>query len=190
MRLAAFEQVRRISEVHGHLTGATEFEQGLTFEDRCIPIVNRQRDIFKPKEMRFLLSIRTIFPKPGGRVWYHDQRHVHQQIFEGSEAVDYAIMGTNPDAADNRWLRAAYENRVPVIYFPGIAPSVLSFVKCRIKTFEFHAGIVGGELPIHLGLNAVACQAATSRRSTSMRRFRRIMTLSSTTFSQLPCLGV
>ncbi len=71
--------------------------------------------------------------------------------------------------------------------------SVLSFVKCRIKTFEFHAGIVGGELPIHLGLNAVACQAATSRRSTSMqsmRRFRRIMTLSSTTFSQLPCLGV
>ncbi len=74
-------------------------------------------------------------------------------------------------------------------------PSVLSFIKCRIETFEFHAGIVGGELPIHLGLNAVACQAATSRRSTSMqsmRRFRhwRIMTLSSTTFSQLPCLGV
>ncbi len=72
----------------------------------------------------------------------------------------------------------------------GTKPSVLSFIKCRIKTFEFHAGIVGGELPIHLGLDAVACQAATSRRNTSMRRFRRIMTLSSTTFSQLPCLGV
>ena len=31
-------------------------------------------------------------------------------------------MGTNPNAADNQWLRAAYENRIPVIYFLGIAP--------------------------------------------------------------------
>jgi hypothetical protein len=28
----------------------------------------------------------------------------------------------NPDAADNRWLREASENQVPVIYFLGIAP--------------------------------------------------------------------
>lgn len=34
--------------------------------------------------MRFLLSIKTVFPKPGGgKVWYDDQREVHQQIFEG-----------------------------------------------------------------------------------------------------------
>lgn len=121
MRLAAFEQVRRLSEVHGHLTAA-EFSLGFTFEGRRIPIVNPQRGIFKPREMRFLLSIKTVFPRPGGRVWYDDQRHVHRQIFEGDEAVDYAFMGTNPDAADNRWLREAYEHRVPVIYFLGIAP--------------------------------------------------------------------
>ena len=121
MRLAAFDQVRRLSEVHGHLTAA-EFRLGFTFEGRRIPIVNPQRGIFKPREMRFLLSIKTVFPRPGGRVWYDDQRHVHRQIFEGDEAVDYAFMGTNPDAADNRWLREAYEHRVPVIYFLGIAP--------------------------------------------------------------------
>jgi putative restriction endonuclease len=28
----------------------------------------------------------------------------------------------NLDAADNRWLRQAFENRVPIIYFLGIAP--------------------------------------------------------------------
>ena len=33
-------------------------------------------------------------------------------------------MGTNPDAADNRWLREAFENRVPVIYFLGVAPGL------------------------------------------------------------------
>jgi len=31
-------------------------------------------------------------------------------------------MGKNPDAADNRWLREAYEHQIPVIYFLGIAP--------------------------------------------------------------------
>jgi hypothetical protein len=57
--------------------------------------------------MRFLLSIKTVFPKPGGKVWYDDQREVHRQIFEGDETIDYAFMGRDPDAADNRWLREA-----------------------------------------------------------------------------------
>jgi putative restriction endonuclease len=72
--------------------------------------------------MRFLLSIRTVFPTPGRRVWYDDQREVHRQIFEGDETIDYAFMGEDPKAADNQWLREAYENDVPVIYFLGIAP--------------------------------------------------------------------
>jgi putative restriction endonuclease len=31
-------------------------------------------------------------------------------------------MGTNPDAADNRWLKEACEQRIPIIYFIGVAP--------------------------------------------------------------------
>ena len=50
--------------------------------------------------MRFLLSIKTVFPKPGGNVWYDDQREVHRQIFEGDETIDYAFMGQDPHAAD------------------------------------------------------------------------------------------
>jgi putative restriction endonuclease len=72
--------------------------------------------------MRYLLSIKTVYPKPGGKVWYDDQRQVHRQIFQGDETIDYAFMGQHPDAADNRWLREAYERRVPVIHFLGIAP--------------------------------------------------------------------
>jgi putative restriction endonuclease len=72
--------------------------------------------------MRFLLSIKTVFPKPGGKVWYDDQREVHRQIFDGDEAIDYAFMGQDPQAADNRWLRHACENQVSIIYFLGIAP--------------------------------------------------------------------
>jgi putative restriction endonuclease len=121
MRMAAFERIRRLSEVHEHLT-ATHLKPGFEFDGEHIPLINQQRGIFEPRQMRFLLSIRTVFPKPGGKVWYDDQREVHKQIFEGDEKIDYAFMGQNPDAADNRWLREAFENSVPVIYFLGIAP--------------------------------------------------------------------
>jgi putative restriction endonuclease len=121
IRLAAFDHVRLLSETHDHLT-AKELKPGFIFRGERIPLVNPQRGIFKPQQMRSLLSIKTVFPKPGSRVWYNDQREVHRQIFDGDEAIDYAFMGQNPDAADNRWLRDAFENQIPIIYFLGVAP--------------------------------------------------------------------
>jgi putative restriction endonuclease len=121
MRFAAFDHIRRLNEVHDHLT-ATELKPGFLFQKERIPLVNPQRGIFKPQQMRFLLSIKTVFPKPGGKIWYDDQKEVHRQIFQDDEAIDYAFMGQNPEAPDNRWLREAYENQIPVIYFLGIAP--------------------------------------------------------------------
>ena len=122
MRLAAFEHVRRLTEIRGQLTAA-ELKSGFIFGGRRIPLVNPQRGIFKPRQMQYLLSIKTVVPRRGGRVWYDDQREVHRQIYEGEEAVDYAFMGKNPEAADNRWLCDAYENQVPVIYFLGVTPA-------------------------------------------------------------------
>ena len=62
MRMAAFEHVRRLGEVHDHLT-ANELKPGFVFEGARVPLVNPQRGIFKPQQMRFLLSIKTVFPK-------------------------------------------------------------------------------------------------------------------------------
>lgn len=121
LRTAAFDHVRKLNEIHDYLT-IRELRPGFEFEGQRIPLINPQRGIFKPRQMRFLLSIKTVFPKPGGKIWYDDQRDVHRQIFEGDETVDYAFMGTDPNAADNRWLWDACEHRVPVIYFLGIAP--------------------------------------------------------------------
>jgi putative restriction endonuclease len=115
MRMAAFEHVRRLTETHD-LLAATELKPGFVFEGQRIPLINPQRGIFKPQQMRFLLSIKTVFPKPGGKVWYDDQREVHRQIFVGDETVDYAFMGQDPNAADNQWLREAFANRIPIIY--------------------------------------------------------------------------
>jgi putative restriction endonuclease len=121
LRMTAFAHVRRLAEIHDHLTAA-ELKPGFIYQGQRIPLINPQRGIFKPAQMKYLLSIKTVFPKPGGKVWYDDQRHVHRQIYDGDESVDYAFMGQNPDAADNRWLREAFENQIPIIYFLGIAP--------------------------------------------------------------------
>jgi putative restriction endonuclease len=122
IRVAAFDHVRRIGAIHGHLS-ANDLRAGFSFAGKRIPLINPQRGIFKPKLMRYLLSIRTVIPKPGAKVWYDDQRVILRQIFEsGDDAIDYAFMGQNPDAAENRWLREALEARIPIIYFIGISP--------------------------------------------------------------------
>lgn len=121
MRQAAFEHVRRLTQVRDQLTAA-DLAPGFSFSGERIPLMNPQRGVFKPRQLEFLLSIKTVFPRPGGKVWYDDQREVHRRIYEGVETVDYAFMGSNPDAAENKWLRAAMENQIPVVYFLGISP--------------------------------------------------------------------
>jgi putative restriction endonuclease len=72
--------------------------------------------------MAHLLSIKTVFPRRGARVWYEDQRDAHRQIYAGDDVVDYAFMGTDPNSPDNRWLRDAMQHQIPVIYFLGTSP--------------------------------------------------------------------
>lgn len=120
MRQAAVTELEQ--RAAGRSLDADDLAAGFLFRGERIPFVNPQRGIFKPRVMRFLLSIRTVYPRTGARVWYDDQRRVHQQIHSGQELIDYAFMGSNPDAADNRWLKEAMEAQVPVIYFLGIAP--------------------------------------------------------------------
>ena len=121
MRMTAFEQVQRLNDLHECLT-ANDLKAGFYYEGNRIPLVNPQRGIFKPKKMRYLLSIRTVFPTPGKKVWYDDQREIHRRIIESEDTIDYAFMGQDPNAADNQWLLEAFKNQVPIIYFLGIAP--------------------------------------------------------------------
>ena len=126
MRMAAAEHVRRIAI--SDVLSSEQLAGGFVFAGERVPLVNPQRGIFKPRSMEHLLSIRTVFPRSGARVWYDDQRVVHEQVARGAELIDYAFMGSNPDAADNRWLRRARDDQVPVIYFLGVAPGRYSAI--------------------------------------------------------------
>lgn len=123
IRAAAFAEVRRLLSIRGDLASA-DLRGGFVFQGARIPLINPQRGIFKPRQMTHLLSIRTVYPRSGARVWYDDQRQVHGQIYKGDDVIDYAFMGADPQAADNRWLRQAMEDRVPIIYFLGVAPGM------------------------------------------------------------------
>ena len=121
MRSTAFRHIAQQQQLKGCLTSEA-LAAGFMFDGQRIPLINPQRGIFKPKQMAKLLSIRTVFPRRGNKVWYDDQRVVHQQVFEGTDGVDYAFMGNDPLAADNRWLREAFEEQTPVVYFLGTSP--------------------------------------------------------------------
>lgn len=123
LRAAAFEQVRRLLVTRDQLT-SKDLAAGSIVDGVRIPFVNPQRGIFKPRQMDRLLSIRTVFPRAGNRVWYDDQRVVYQQIYEGEDTIEYAFMGNDPRAPENQWLKAAMEHRTPVIYFLGVAPGL------------------------------------------------------------------
>jgi len=126
IRLAAVEHVKRVSA--GGVITAEELRAGFFVDSQRIPLINPQRGIFKPSSMKHLLSVRTVYPRTGARVWYDDQRTVHTQIERGDELVDYAFMGTDPNAADNRWLREARDSQIPILYLLGIAPQRYTFI--------------------------------------------------------------
>lgn len=120
IRLAAVEHVKRASS--GGVVTGNDLRAGFFVDGVRVPLINPQRGIFKPSSMQHLLSVRTVFPRSGARVWYDDQRTVHTQIERGDDLVDYAFMGDDPNAADNRWLREAHDAQIPILYFLGVAP--------------------------------------------------------------------
>lgn len=165
MRHAAIAELER--RAAGKALDGADLAAGFQFQGQRIPFVNPQRGIFKPRAMRYLLSIRTVFPRTGARVWYDDQRRVHHQIHSGDELIDYAFMGNNPDAPDNRWMKEAMEAQSPIIYFLGIAPGRYTAI---YPTFvagwsarDLTAKIAFG-MPVRARKNAFAIPPAPERR--------------------------
>src|ERR1700730_4623896 len=122
LRQAAFGHVDRLATLRGGGLGSPDLAGGCECGGERIPLVNPQRGIFKPRQMSGLLSIRTVFPRRGGRVWHDDQREAHRQIYTGDDVVDYQFMGTDPNSPDNRWLFDSMQQQIPVIYFLGASP--------------------------------------------------------------------
>ena len=170
MRAAAVEQLRRRA-VAGVLA-SDDLSAGFTYAGERVPLINPQRGIFCPRAMHYLLSVRTVFPSTGRKIWYEDQRQVHRQILTGDELVDYAFMVGGPDMPENRHLREAMREAVPILYFLGVAPGRYTLVyptyvagwSASTLTAQLAFGTPGSETVVHsAGVEREAPTAAERR---------------------------
>ena len=125
MRQAAFAQVKALMSMQGYLS-KEDIHGGFEFENKRIRLVDIRKGIWKPKEMRYVLSIRTSLARSGKESQYGDQEvslERLEQFLKGEESIEYSFQGKDPMAYTNQWLRFAYEEGVPLIYFLGLAPN-------------------------------------------------------------------
>jgi putative restriction endonuclease len=108
-----------LDELSRHGQELLTFDQvaAFRFEGRRIPLLDRQRGIRKPADLDAALSFRTTFTPPGQVPPYEDA--------EGPDGLlRYKYRGDDPQHPENVALRRAYERRLPLIWFYGIAPGV------------------------------------------------------------------
>lgn len=90
---------------------------GFEYDGSRVPLMDRQRGIRKPAGFVAAISIRTTFTPPGQLPPYADDI--------GPDGLQrYKYRGTDPDHFENVALRRAYERRVPLIWFVGVAPGL------------------------------------------------------------------
>ncbi len=90
------------------------FLASFEYDGHSLPLMDRQRGIRKPAGMEAALSIRTVFTEPGGTPPYADAA--------GPDGlIRYKYRGNDPLHAENKALRRAYLDGLPLIWFVGIA---------------------------------------------------------------------
>lgn len=110
VRLAAFQWLRAQMDVHGEVLPRSILAEGFVVDGVRVPLLGPQ-GIFKPATMTEApLSITTI---PGGP--YDDS------IGTGGSLM-YRYRGTDPAHPDNRGLRRAMEQQLPLVWFWRVTP--------------------------------------------------------------------
>jgi len=125
MRLAAFRHVQGLMRESGNHVSWDQLCEGFRFAGKKIHLASRPRGIFKPEQMRHVLSIKTVMPRGGRAIWYPDQAAARRHFYEGEEGfIDYSFQGDDPASTDNLLLREACERQTPLIYFLAVRPAV------------------------------------------------------------------
>ena len=108
VRSAAFDWLSEQVMRYGDVLSREALARGFFYEDARVPLVGPQ-GIFKPRVLEFPLSITTAPDGP------------YDDAFAKDGLLRYRYRGTDPNHRDNRGLRAAMANRLPLAYFHGIA---------------------------------------------------------------------
>lgn len=110
VRAASFEWLSDQIVRHGDVLPRSLLADGFRLDGIRVPLMGPQ-GIFKPKVLQEVpLSITTAPDGP-----YDDS-------FGANNLLRYRYRGTDINHSDNRGLRSAMENRLPLVYFHGLVP--------------------------------------------------------------------
>ena len=113
IRLAAFTFLRDQVDLHGDVLPSATLRAGFLFQGQRIPMQGPQ-GIFKPAEISLPLSITTV-PVVAGHV------RPYEDELGPDGFLRYRYRGTDRQHRDNVGLRTAMIDRLPLVYFHGIA---------------------------------------------------------------------
>ena len=110
IRLAAFDWLNKLVSEHGDVLPRKVLETGFVFGEERICLIS-QAGIFKPKSMKYPLTITTSPKSP-----YGDEMDEH--------LLYYRYRGDKEDInhRDNVGLREVMKQRLPLIYLHGVSP--------------------------------------------------------------------
>jgi putative restriction endonuclease len=112
-RAAAFAFLTNLADRGTYLVSQNELSS-FAFEGAPFRLMATQQGIWKPKELNAAISFRTVYSPDPSRRPYDDE--------PGPDGfLRYKWRGADPDHPDNRALRRAMNNDLPLIWFQGIA---------------------------------------------------------------------
>lgn len=127
IRIAALTKLDEIVAKHGSTLAWNVLLDGFLFESEKILFASRAEGIFKPRQMRTVLSIKTTIPRPGRTARYADQSATSGFLL-GRDGIVYDFKGSDPFDSQNQLLWEAHLRHLPLIYFFGVAPSTYEVV--------------------------------------------------------------
>jgi putative restriction endonuclease len=175
IRTKALQYVDRLSE-HGDLPITWSHLNSFVDQGIRIPLVGQQ-GIFKPAALDLPISIRTTFRHPGEARPYEDEVDENGYLL-------YRYRGTDVDHYQNKWLRQAMSEAVPLLYLLGVAsglylvrgaviiedhPQNLAF---GVYLLDIDAVVVGEVSPMALDVEARRHVMAEVRRRAGQMVFR------------------
>jgi putative restriction endonuclease len=156
-RQAAFAWLKARSPEDRPVVSRQELSD-FAFEGERIALIDQNRGIRRPATLRGAISLLTTYSPNEAAAPYSDAL--------GSDGLlRYKYRGTNPDQPDNRAARLSRDERLPMIWFYGIAPGVYlaTFpVYVVAEEIEAHQFVVAIDQPIVGDASASASAGAAA----------------------------
>lgn len=170
LRLAANDAARRLSQRYDDIVPLSELRRGFMFAGERASFGSFQRGIYRARRQAgaAALTLTTAPTVPGKRRPYDDDLDAE------TRTIVYHYRDGAIDQPDNRALRAAFAEQVPLVYFHGLARSQYMVLQPIFVTGDDpNAGVVTLEVGLPVAdLQDEGIQSAPAHRAYAMQDVR------------------